>query len=130
MKSHTLSNEEAQEILDFLARRMGFEKWEFIAHWHYKNFKQIVFFANGIPIDLYIMKDGQLNDWVFYDDTSCKKIVKLMLENRKDVYCTRCIEIEGKFPAELVKGIAYPWMHVMKDDDCLEGLLVEADLMA
>ena len=123
------TKKKAKEILDFLARRIGFEKWEFIDHWRFEKCKQVVFFANGVANDLYIVKNGQLLDWVFYDDTSCKEIVKLMLENRKDVYCTRCKEIEGKFPAELAKGIGYPWMHVIKDDDCLEGLLVETDLM-
>lgn len=121
-----MTDMKARKILDYLAKRMGYEKWNLHESYQISGLMNLEFLdKNDFGSDLLIEQHGELRFWHFYADMSLKDIVKSMLSNIDKTYCF----IDHDNPPLCQELIASsPWIYVFKKNETLEKLLIEMDL--
>lgn len=147
MKSHTLSNEEAQEILDFLVQKHGLGRISIEYGCASVNWKT----QSDDKLNTYIFQQISIDKHIYHGINYCtsySQLLDYLLTNSNrgiDVFIEKPtktkrgwrVENEIFFPAYtnleniLVEMDLNAYNKTtIKDDDCLESLPVEADLIA
>ena len=122
-----MTENKAEKILDFLTRRMGYEKWNLHESYNVHGSMNLEFLdKNDFGSDLLIEQHGELKNWCFYVDMSLKDIVKSMLSNIDKAYCF--IDHDNPPLCQELIIASSPWIYVFKPNETLESLMIEMDL--
>ena len=111
-----MTNEQANAILQFLARRAGYDGCRL------REINGLVcccFIKDGVEWNCEFLENSVLGS-VYFHTNSCKTILKLFFENREKAYILK--------PLAQHDGSENPVMHIFQLGDSLESLAIQADL--
>ena len=111
-----LTNEQANAILQFLARRAGYDGCRL------REINGLVcccFIKDGVEWDCELLENSLLVNIYFYTN-SYKTILKVFFKNRKKIYISNPLAWRDRNENSV--------MHVFQPGDTFESLLIQADL--
>ena len=111
-----LTEDEARKILDFLAKRCGYDSWKIVDSTMMSTAKCLVFCLLGGE-DVFVKNKTLFTAFRFHPKSDLQQIVKAMVVNNDSLLVFDC----------RTKNMAYVFE---KDEDCLESLMIKIDLDA
>lgn len=121
----------AKAILDFLARRTGYESAILKEHLHCEGIMTLAFrpkeSASGYYFDEDVMvsEHGSLNILSFHSSTDTETdVLKHLLKHKSEILVLPGPDMNSDYSY----ASDLPWIRVFADDDCLESLALKCDL--
>ena len=112
-----------KDILTFVARRAGYDKWKFGECVYAHGYKVLIFESTSCFDCDEVKTISSLTQEFYSDDTACK-VVKYLLSKKHNF-----IIAEGPHKCSDVNlHLSVPWIKLFKDNDTLESLAIEAEL--